>query len=632
MNEPRVALVNMPFAILENPPLGLGLLKAALAREGIGARVLNLNVRAAEAIGVEAYNRVSQSDSAVLLGEWAFSEALFGPSTREADADYVRFALGLADFPPGMEAGRRRLLGFLDECLESEDWGRYAIVGFTSMFQQHTASLALARRIKERYPGVFLVLGGANCEGPMGGATFRAFPFLDAVCSGEADETFPQLVRQVLAGGPLAPLPGVLCRKASARERRSLPSADRAPPPAPTIHDLDALPIPDFDEYFERTEALRALGVEPRLTFETSRGCWWGQKQHCTFCGLNGSTMAFRHKSARRALEEIDRLLARYGDRTRRMSAADNIIPLDYFKEFLPELARRKLSLDLFYETKSNLKKEQIELYASAGLSEIQPGIESLVTRILGLMRKGVTRLQNIQTLKWCRQYGVTPHWNYIVGFPGERPEDYEGQEALVRAVAHLTPPLGSGVVRFDRFSPYFNDPAAFGISHLRPNPSYAHVYRGLSPEDRRDLAYYFVGEYAGLAEVDAYTAPLRRALDEWRASADRSALFGVPSESRLQVFDFRPGGAPSVLTLDGVVRAVHDACDGVTSRATLERRLGNETSSRVIEDALAFLLERRLLLAEDETYLALTIPVGFRYAPGPGVRGRMRELVVRPA
>jgi ribosomal peptide maturation radical SAM protein 1 len=631
MNEPRVALVNMPFAILINPSLGLGLLKAALARDGIGARVYNMNLRAAAIVGVESYARVNDSSPADLLGEWVFSEAVFGPGTPDEEREYFRIALGVPEIPPIFAERKRLLLAFLDACFEEEDWGRYAIVGFTSMFQQHTASLALAKRIKEKHPGVFIVFGGANCEGPMGAATFRAFPFVDAVCSGEADDTFPKLARRVLANEPIGDLPGVLHRQPLAGNgHRALPRADRPTPPAPPVHDMDALPVPDFDEYFEETDALRSLGVEPRLTFETSRGCWWGAKQHCTFCGLNGGSMAFRHKSARRALDEIDSLLARYGHRTRHLSAADNIIPLDYFKDFLPELSRRKLALDLFYETKSNLKKEQIALYAAAGCREIQPGVESLVTRILGLMRKGVTRLQNIQALKWCRQFGVVPHWNYIVGFPGERPDDYEGQDDLARGIAHLTPPEGCGPVRFDRFSPYFNEPAAFGIRDLRPNPSYAHVYRGLSEGERRDLAYYFVGEYDGLDAVKDYTAPLKSALDDWRDNADRYALFALPAESetRLQLFDFRPGKKPSVLSLEGAALAVHEACDGVTSRATLEKKLtARGWSAPAIDEALAFLIERRLVLAEGDTYLTVTIPLGSGYAPAPAIRGRMREL-----
>src|SRR4029078_9458024 len=63
----------------------------------------------------------------------------------------------------------------------------YDIVGFSSTFQQNIPSLALARELKRRHPGVKILFGGANCEDEMGRELHRSFPFLDVVCSGEAD-------------------------------------------------------------------------------------------------------------------------------------------------------------------------------------------------------------------------------------------------------------------------------------------------------------------------------------------------------------------------------------------------------------------------------------------------------------
>src|SRR3954465_271775 len=46
--------------------------------------------------------------------------------------------------------------------------------------------------------------------------------------------------------------------------------------------------------------------LRPLMLIETARGCWWGAKNHCTFCGLNGETMGFRAKSADRVMTEIE--------------------------------------------------------------------------------------------------------------------------------------------------------------------------------------------------------------------------------------------------------------------------------------------------------------------------------------
>src|SRR5262249_3404469 len=133
------------------------------------------------------------------------------------------------------------------------------------------------------------------------------------------------------------------------------------------------------------------------LQVETSRGCWWGEKHHCLFCGLNSEYMQFRAKSKDRALAEILQLVHHYG--INQVAAVDNIIDMHYFRELLPEIKSRRLGLRLFYETKANLTKDQVRLLSEAGVTMIQPGIESFHSKVLHLMRKGVSPLQCAQLL-----------------------------------------------------------------------------------------------------------------------------------------------------------------------------------------------------------------------------------------
>src|SRR5262249_25530900 len=198
-------------------------------------------------------------------------------------------------------------------------------------------------------------------------------------------------------------------------------------------------------------------------------------RMHCTFCGLNGSTMAYRSKSAGRALGELEHLSRKHPGCD--VQVTDNILDLGYFKEFLPALAERRLGLDLFYETKSNLRKDQIRLLRRAGISRLQPGIESLSDAVLKLMRKGVSGLQNIQLLKWCRELGVLPHWTGLWGFPGEPPEEYPRLAGVVPLLTHLPAPVSFGPIRLDRFSPNFFDAERLGFADVKPLGPYRHIY-----------------------------------------------------------------------------------------------------------------------------------------------------------
>src|SRR5207253_3044818 len=147
----------------------------------------------------------------------------------------------------------------------------------------------------------------------------------------------------------------------------------------------------------------------------------------------------------------------------------DNILDLEYFKDFIPELARRKTELGIFYETKANLRKEQIRMMRDAGIRSVQPGIESLHDSVLKQMRKGVSALQNIQLLKWCRELSITPLWNILVGFPDESPAAYAQMTQLVPLLSHLQPPGTVSLIRLDRFSPNFSEGDKLGVAKIEP-------------------------------------------------------------------------------------------------------------------------------------------------------------------
>ena len=397
----KVLLASMPFGALDRPALGLSMLKAELERDGFACDLRYLNIAFAELVGCDLYRWISSElPYTAFAGDWTFTTALYGPRP-DCDRAYIQEIL--RDTWRLSEDDIARLLRiralvphFLDHCMEVIPWREYDVVGFTSTFEQNLASLALAQRLKARHKNIQTVFGGANWEGEMGLALHGAFDFVDLVCGGEADFTFPELLRRIRGGQrpsqAAKDLPGVV--------HRSGGESIFTGPPAP-IRDLDAHPVPDFSDYFAALDRSSATTVAtPILLCETSRGCWWGAKSHCTFCGLNGSTMTFRRKSPKRALEEIRRLTEQY--QIHFIQFTDNILDMKYFDTVLAELAELCLPVQFFYEVKANLSRRQVRRLAEAGVCRIQPGIESLSTRVLKLMRKGTTPLRNIQLLKWC--------------------------------------------------------------------------------------------------------------------------------------------------------------------------------------------------------------------------------------
>jgi ribosomal peptide maturation radical SAM protein 1 len=608
----KVLLLSLPYGALERPALGLSLLKAKLAETGFSCDVRYLNFAFAEFIGHEEYQWMSyELPYTAFAGDWTFTSSLYG-ARPASENEYVEevlrktWRLNSADIAR-IQHIRSRTDYFLEHCLAAVRWNDYAIVGFTSTFEQNIASLALAKRIKAAHPEIKIVFGGANWEASMGLELHRQFAFVDYVCSGEAEESFPALVKRLLTGQPIEqpePVPGIVYR-ASNGESVYTGQAD-------LIREMDALPIPDFSDYFAGLEQCTvAAGVIPTLLFETSRGCWWGAKSHCTFCGLNGGTMAFRSKSPRRALDELEYLADRW--QTDMVEAVDNILDMKYFNDMLPALARSRRSLQLFYEVKANLSRQQIRLLRDAGVYRIQPGIESMSDHILKLMRKGTTALRNIQLLKWCAEDNITAEWNILYGFPGETAEDYERMLELLPAIRHLRPPTACGPVRLDRFSPYYNAPAEFGLKNVRPMAAYKYLYP-FDAESLQRIAYYFDYDYEAGVDPTGYAAQVIEYANEWRRDTETGTLYSVRRpDGTIALIDTRAGTLLPQLLLSGLEQAAYDYCDEIRSARSIGQHLRwmfpeTEFNDNQVREFLDSLVANQLMATDGENYLSLAV------------------------
>ena len=604
----RVLLVSMPFGALERPALSLGLLAAHCTRLGVECETRYLTFAFAEWIGVADYLWLgSELPYTAFVGEWLFADALYGPRPQSDAAyldDVLRTTWELDDAQIGrLLRLRTRVRPFLDHCLRRFAWGDFSFVGFTSTFHQNLPSLALAARVKAAHPGVTIAFGGANWEEVMGVALLERFPFVDLAFSGEADESFPAVLAARRNGRGVESIAGV-----TGREAANAAGAAKAM----RIEHLDDAPVPEFDAFFSQLRAgPAAAAVTPTMLVETSRGCWWGERSHCTFCGLNGATMAFRSKSPERVLAEFSELYERYGVTT--VSVVDDILDMRYFHTVVPMLAEAGLPLSLFWEVKANLKPEHVRALRDAGVAFVQPGIESLSDHVLALMRKGTTGLRNVELLKWCREYGVQPMWNLLYGFPGETAADYAQIVDWIESIWHLDPPTGYGPIRLDRFSPYHAAPAAFGMEHVRPMEPFVHLYP-FAPEQVMDIAYYFEFDYADGRAEDEFAGAAIALVRRWMADTSRGALtMTEESDGTLCLLDTRhaAAGAPRRARLRGWKAAVYEACDRAQPERTL-LALPAVVEAGVGHDELTGFLERcvanRLMLHGERSWLNVAV------------------------
>lgn len=608
----KVLLLSMPMGALERASLGLSLLKARLNEEGLACDVRYLTFSFAEFTGYNEYQWMCyELPYTAFAGDWSFTHALYGERP-DADQKYVdeilrgNWRLSETDIARILQV-RSRVPYFLEHCMTTIPWEDYEIVGFTSTFEQNIASLALAKRVKAAYPHIKIVFGGANWEADMGHELHRQFKFVDYVCSGEAEYSFPALVARIFSQKPFnaeSAVPGVVYRN-PAGESIAAGTAE-------LIRDLDALPVPDFSDYFhDLANCTVSAPISPTLLFETSRGCWWGAKSHCTFCGLNGGTMAFRSKSPRRALDELEELVDRW--QLTNVEVVDNILDMKYFNDMLPALARSPRSLEIFYEVKSNLSRAQVKTLADAGVNRIQPGIESLSDHVLKLMRKGTTALRNIQLLKWAREYNIIVEWNILYGFPGETKEDYEQVLRLLPAIRFLRPPCAAGPIRLDRFSPYHTAPGEFGLTGVRPMSTYRHLYP-FAEETLNRIAYYFDFNYGAEGDPTGHAAAVVAFANDWKRNPETGWVTSVVRpDDTLLVTDTRTGATVPFLVLSGMEKATYEFCDELRSVPVIMRHLRSlfsevEFTEKQVLRFLDSLVENRLMVSDGVNYLSLAI------------------------
>jgi ribosomal peptide maturation radical SAM protein 1 len=502
-----VILAVAPFLSVVRPSLGVSLLKSALSYRGIDATVEYPCLEFAEVLGVDSYQWIAEaSNVSWLLGEWVFAECLFGgDAVNDAKRQELLDAIDLPSYIRiAVKRARDLAPRFVNDTAIKLIGKNAKILGFSTTFQQNFSSLAIASRVKEISPQTCIVFGGANCEGEMGRTLLSTFPQIDYVFSGESDQTFP-----VFADAFLRDPHNIVSDGVNVLSRH--PAIGTC---FETLtEDLDALPRPDFQDYFDQLKSMTFCDrVNPALLIETSRGCWWGMKHHCTFCGLNGVSMKYRSKTAQAVLAEITDQSTKWG--ISNFQAVDNIMDMSHIEDVFSKLSHERHRF--FYEVKSNLSSQQLHALARGGVSWVQPGIESLNDDILKLMKKGVTGATNIRFLRSCEESGVIPLWNFLTGFPGEEAEHYAEMRALIPYVMHLRPPSSCFPIRLDRFSPYFERFKEFGFEEVLPVSSYRMVYP-LPDEIIRGLAYFFEGKRPADSRIAEEIAGLSQAVTQWK-------------------------------------------------------------------------------------------------------------------
>jgi radical SAM superfamily enzyme YgiQ (UPF0313 family) len=314
---------------------------------------------------------------------------------------------------------------------------RFDLVCLTSYTAMAYEMYDLADRYREL--GVPVVIGGLHASF----AAEEAKEHADAVCVGEGEMLWPEIVADFRAGG-----------KASLRPfyREDAPGA----------YDLGGSPMPRFELLLGRPYN--------RITVQTVRGC----PLDCDFCGaskLYGPK--YRRKPLDKVLAELSRIKELWGDNAFFELADDNSFAHPkWTREFLEAI--QDLDLRWFTETDISIAddEELLKLLARSGCRQVLIGLESVNPNSLDGIDKAnwkfKRRQQYLDAIKTIQSHGVTVNGCFIVGNDAdgkgvfETLRDFiEASELLEAQVTILTPFPGTrllqrlrneGRLLYDRF------------------------------------------------------------------------------------------------------------------------------------------------------------------------------------
>jgi ribosomal peptide maturation radical SAM protein 1 len=608
----HVALVSTPWPLYSRPSIQLGTLKAYLRAQfpDLKVHALHVYLEVAESIGYKLYGAISER---TWLAESVYAALLFPERGKEIEKIFYREVRGKPDLRKvDFKTLTSQVKDVSDGLINSVDWERFGLAGFSICLCQLTSSLYFINRIKQAFPNLPVVVGGSMFAGDTIHSLLQMFPKIDFVVNGEGELPLSRLVhhlRDSQSHEDIPPIPGLVTRNAKKKE---------TPASFYQMETLCNLPSPDYDDYFR---LLETFGPEkiffPTLPAEISRGCWWRRSQGagkltgCAFCNLNLQWDGYRSKTPRQVVSEIDHLTTKH--KILSVAFMDNLLPVKGSQNIFEQFAKLSKDFRLFAEIRASTPRPVLEAMQVAGMHEVQVGIEALSTRLLKKLNKGTTAIQNLEIMKHCEELGIANVSNLILHFPGS--DDADVQETL----RNLEFALPFRPLRFVHFwlglaSPVWQDPRAFGLRAVFNHPNYAAIF---PPDVFRSMRFMIQAYRGDLGNQRRRWQPVKKKVRAWK----RTYAEIHKGYSHAPILSFRDGrdfliirqkrlNAESLThRLVGTSRAIYLFCQRHRSLKSIVGHFPATVEDRIVP-FLHMMVDKKLMFEENGKHLSLAVPV----------------------
>ena len=487
---------------------------------------------------------------------------------------------------------RRRIEAHLDALVDGTDWNE-TVVGLTTGYGQLFGNILLAQRIKQRAPSAVVVVGGSTVS-PAGIADsmLATYPCIDAIVRGEGELPLHALASHVEKKMSIDGIRGVVTRSQPAAVTQMW-----------QVEDMDRLPIPNFDGYFNHPFV---QAFDSHVPIEGSRGCWWdrtakNETSTCHFCNLNVQWDGDRQKSAQRVASEHETQARRY--QRARFTFLDNIVRVKGFPELMDELGKVDVDTWMFHEARANMRPYDILRFAEVGLRSVQFGVEALSNGVLDKINQGTSVIMSLEVMKTCAELHIDLLANLIVHFPSTTEDDVTETLEVINEYAWIYPPPDSVAFVLGIDSVVYKHPERYGVSNVRSHD----MYRGIVPE--AVLAQVQLYDYTydvDLMEQADWNPVIARVL-RWKAEyGSESWLRYEETGGHLRIVRSRPTGMQTYV-LRGAKADLYRYCMQIRTQSELGAEFPNlDPVER--EALLEEMVAQRIMFREKARYLSLAV------------------------
>jgi radical SAM superfamily enzyme YgiQ (UPF0313 family) len=286
------------------------------------------------------------------------------------------------------------------------------IYGFSSICSSYPLTIRIAECVKREQPDCTILFGGPQAS-VVDLRTLEAFPFVDFVLRGEAEQSFPLFLEEWSGPRRFANVLGLSYRSPFGPARNS---------DAPVIEDLDSLPLPAY----HLTDDLEGAPYAP---LELGRGCPFA----CTFCSTNDFfRRKFRVKTPGHMLSEMRAINSRYGVRafelTHDMFTVDRKRVVAFCRHLLESEERFSWSCS----ARTDCVDEQLlELMAAAGCTGMFFGVETGSKRMQRIIDKDLDPDYAKVMIETAERLGIETTVSLIMGYPEETLDDLRDTVAI---------------------------------------------------------------------------------------------------------------------------------------------------------------------------------------------------------